>query len=50
MKTHGLSSLAEFLGDRVVYRNLNVQDPNLPRFQTIVQQIGLSGESHSAQS
>jgi len=42
MNTHGLSSLAEFLGDRVVYRNLDVQDPSLPRFQTIAQQIGLA--------
>ena len=42
MNTHGLSSLAEFLGNRVVYRNLDVQDPSLPRFQTIAQQIGLT--------
>lgn len=41
MITHGLSSLSEFLGDRVVYRNLDVQDPTLPRLRTIVQQIGL---------
>jgi len=42
MNTHGLSSLAEFLEDRVVYRNLDVQDPSLPRFKTITTQIGLS--------
>jgi len=41
MITHGLSSLSEFLGDRVVYRNLDVQDLALPRLKTIVQQIGL---------
>jgi len=41
MITHGLSSLSEFLGDRVVYRNLDIQDPALPRLKTIVQQIGL---------
>ncbi|PKN83987.1 MAG: hypothetical protein CVU46_15485 [Chloroflexi bacterium HGW-Chloroflexi-8] len=41
MITHGLSSLSEFLGDRVVYRNLDVQDRSLPRLKAIVQKIGL---------
>ena len=30
MKTHGITSLAEFLDDRVVYRNLEPQDRRLP--------------------
>lgn len=35
MKTHGSTSLAEFLGDRVVYRNLEPQDRRLPGLKQI---------------
>jgi hypothetical protein len=33
--------LSEFLGDLVVYRNLDVQDPALPRLKTILQELEL---------
>ncbi len=36
-----LKSMAEFLGDRVVYRNLIPVDPSLPRLADIWQEIGL---------
>ncbi len=41
MKTHGLSHLSEFLGDRVVYRNLISQDSNLPAFSDLAKELGL---------
>lgn len=34
-------TLADFLGDRVVYRNLDPADPTLPRLADIWQEIGL---------
>jgi len=34
-------TMADFLGDRVVYRNLNPVDPTLPRLQEIWQETGL---------
>lgn len=42
MITHGLSRLSEFLGDRVIYRNLVCQDPNLPGYRELCLQLGLN--------
>jgi hypothetical protein len=36
-------SLADFLGDRVAYRNLVPTDPALPRLESFWQEIGLDG-------
>lgn len=38
LRITGRSSLHEFLTDRVIYRNLNAADPNLPRFSKL--QVG----------
>ena len=45
MKTHGSTSLAEFLDDRVVYRNLEPQDRRLPGLQQIGSLAGLPAGS-----
>lgn len=41
MKTHSLGNLSQFLGNRVVYRNLISQDRNLPGFSDLAREIGL---------
>jgi hypothetical protein len=41
MKNYGLTSVSEFLDDRVVYRNLVPQDPRLPSLADIRPQLGL---------
>ena len=40
----GLSSLHEFLGDLVVYRNLTPIDPRLPPFPALARRVGLDPE------
>jgi bifunctional aspartokinase / homoserine dehydrogenase 1 len=40
-KIFGRSAVSEFLGDRMVYRNLDVADAALPRFEQIRQAVGL---------
>jgi hypothetical protein len=35
MKNYGLTAIAEFLGDRVAYRNLDAADPRLPRLNEL---------------
>lgn len=42
MKVHGRTSLFEFLGDRVVYRNLQPADPALPGLAAAWQEMGLA--------
>lgn len=41
MKNYGRACLAEFLEDRIVYRNLNPYDQSLPGLEQIRQQVGL---------
>jgi hypothetical protein len=41
MKNHGRTSIYEFLGDLVVYRNLVPLDPRLPPLAQVRQQVGL---------
>jgi hypothetical protein len=41
MQTYGRTSISEFLGDRVVYRNLAPADPNLPTLEALRQAVGL---------
>jgi hypothetical protein len=41
MRTYGYANLAEFLGDRVVYRNLQPADPGLPGLETLKDVVGL---------
>jgi hypothetical protein len=45
MKSYGLTSVSEFLADRIVYRNLNPYDPSLPRLEQIRGEIGLPAGS-----
>jgi len=40
---HGLVSLADYLGDFVVYRNLQPVDPSLPGLSQLVSRLGLPG-------
>jgi bifunctional aspartokinase / homoserine dehydrogenase 1 len=40
-KIYGRSTVSEFLGDRMVYRNLDVADPQLPRYEQMRQAAGL---------
>jgi aspartate kinase len=40
-KIFGRSSVSEFLGDRMVYRNLEAADPALPRFEQARLAVGL---------
>ncbi len=42
MKNHGMTSAATFLGDMVVYRNLNPVDDRLPDFAEIASELGIS--------
>ena len=41
MKNYGRAAVSEFLGDRIVYRNLVPSDPRLPPLAEISPQIGL---------
>lgn len=41
IKTHGLSRLSDFLGERVVYRNLAVQDHALPSFAALCKELSV---------
>jgi bifunctional aspartokinase / homoserine dehydrogenase 1 len=41
LNIYGRSSVSEFLGDRMVYRNLDAADPSLPRFEQIRQAVEL---------
>ncbi len=43
MKIHGRSSVSEFLGDRVVYRNLDPVDPRLFPLEVMRKKEGLPG-------
>jgi hypothetical protein len=43
MRLHGRTNLAEFLGDLVVYRNLEPADPRLPGLRTAWREMGLAG-------
>ena len=43
MRLHGRTNLAEFLGDRVVYRNLEPADRRLPGLQAAWREMGLAG-------
>lgn len=43
MKLYGLTTLSEFLGDRVVYRNLEPADPQLPGLAAAWREMGLAG-------
>jgi hypothetical protein len=42
VKNFGLAALSEFLGERVLYRNLQPCDPSLPRLDDVRAQAGLS--------
>ncbi len=42
MKIYGKSSLYEFLGDRVVYRNLSPADPDLPSLEQLRLSLGIA--------
>lgn len=42
MKCYGRTTIAEFLGDLVVYRNLQPIDARLPRFPQVARGLGLS--------
>jgi hypothetical protein len=42
MKKYGRSTVSEFLGDYVVYRNLDPDDPRLPPFAETREQAGIS--------
>lgn len=42
MKNYGLTSVATFLGDNIVYRNLQPMDRRLPAFADIAQELGIS--------
>lgn len=41
MRIYGRTSVHEFLGDLIVYRNLAPLDPRLPAFAAICEQVGL---------
>jgi len=45
MKNYGRTSVSEFLGDRIVYRNLDPYDRSLPRLAQTRQQVGLTAGS-----
>ncbi len=41
MQNYGLSSVAEFVGDRIVYRNLDAADGRLPRLAEMRARLGI---------
>ncbi|MCJ7549262.1 MAG: hypothetical protein MUQ30_06245, partial [Anaerolineae bacterium] len=42
MKNYGLSSISTFLGDNIVYRNLQPMDDRLPAFADIAARLGMN--------
>ena len=44
MKVYGISEISEFLGDFVVYRNLEPVDPRLPGLGELRVEAGLPGD------
>lgn len=42
MKNYGFASLQDFLGDRILFRNLNALDPALPRLDDLRKDVNLS--------
>ena len=42
MKNYGLSSISTFLGDNIVYRNLQPMDERLPAFADIAARLGIN--------
>ena len=42
MKCYGRAALSDFLGNRIVYRNLNTVDERLPRLKEICTSLGIS--------
>ena len=42
MKCYGKATLSDFLGDWIVFRNLNAQDENLPRVEEMRKNLGLA--------
>jgi hypothetical protein len=45
MRNYGRGAVSDFLGDRVVYRNLEPADPRLPARDKVARQIGLPAGS-----
>ncbi len=45
MQNYGLTSVSEFVGDRIVYRNLDAADERLPRLADIRAAVGISGNT-----
>lgn len=41
MQNYGLTSVAEFVGDRIVYRNLDAADARLPRLAEMRAEVGI---------
>ncbi len=42
MKNYGRSTVSEFLGDNIIYRNLVPVDPHLPGLPDLWEEVGLS--------
>ena len=42
MKNYGLTSISTFLGDSIVYRNLQPMDERLPSFTDIAARLGMN--------
>jgi len=42
MKNYGLATVSDFLGDNIVYRNLQPMDPRLPRFAEMSASLGMT--------
>jgi len=42
MKNYGLTSISTFLGDNIVYRNLQPMDERLPAFADIAARLGIN--------
>ena len=45
MKNYGLTSVATFLDDNIVYRNLQPMDDRLPGFGDLARDLGISTTS-----
>ena len=41
MQNYGLTSVSEFVGDRIVYRNLDAVDGRLPRLADLRAEVGI---------
>lgn len=44
MKSYGCTAASEYLGDRIVYRNLIPVDPHLPGLAEVQRELGLPGD------